>query len=183
MVTFNDIAELFPNVPDIAAAAGTAGLLRVSYPPDSQTATNPVLVSARAYDDRSTTTGGTAGTALSSFAAADAITVGDAPIVIPGAELDDLFRTNVGFFALDDESTVVKVTAVDKDGNVVGEVPAIPLNGASGPWAQLPVSLIPNIPSEPFSLWVEVLSGGRIGTYAINIDQKSSDTTFIKGTR
>jgi PKD repeat protein len=185
LISFDDIAEIFPNVPEIAAGTGTAGLLKVSYAADAETAIAPLLVSARAYDDRSATTGGTAGTALSSYSSVDAIGFGDAPIVIPGAETNDRFRTNVGVFALDDEVTVVKVTAVDKDGLVVGVADGIALNnpGETGPWGQFSISQIPNLPDEPVSLRVEVAFGGRIGAYAINIDQKSADTTFIKGTR
>jgi PKD repeat protein len=185
LLSFDDIAEIFPLVPEIAAQAGTAGLLKISYAADAETPTQALLVSARAYDDRSATTGGTAGTALSSYSSGDAIGFGDVPIVIPGAETNDRFRTNAGVFALDDEVTVVKVTAVDKDGLVVGVMDGIALNnpGSSGPWVQFPISLIQNLPVEPVSLRVEVAFGGRVGAYAINIDQKSSDTTFIKGTR
>jgi PKD repeat protein len=185
LLSFDDISEIFPNVPEIAVETGTAGLLKISYAADAETPTRPVLVSARSYDDRSTTTGGTAGTALSSYSGADATAAGEAPIVIPGAETNDRFRTNVGIFALDDETTTILVTAVDKDGNVVGTAPPSALNipGQTGPWLQFPIALIPGLPAEPVSLRVEVTGGGRIGAYAINIDQKSADTTFIKGTR
>ena len=184
LLSFDDIAQIFPDVPEIAEGTGTAGLLKVTYAADAETSTAPLLVSARAYDDRSTTTGGTAGTALSSFSGGDSIGVGDAPIVIPGAETNDRFRTNVGIFALDDEVTGVLVTAVDKDGNVVGSAGGALNNpGQAGPWLQFPIASIPGLPAEPVSLRVEVTSGGRIGAYAINIDQKSADTTFIKGTR
>jgi hypothetical protein len=184
LLSFDDISEIFPNVPEIAAEAGTAGLLRITYPADAETTTAPVLVSARAYDDRSTTTGGTAGTTLVSYSGGDAVAYGEEALVIPGAESNDRFRTNVGIFALDDEETNVDVTAVDKDGNVVGALQGFALNqaGLNGPWRQFPVSLIPNIPAEPVSLRVVVTRGGRVGAYAINIDQKSSDTTFIKAT-
>ncbi len=77
LISFDDIAQIFPTVPEIADATGTAGLLKVSYAADAETSTAPLLVSARAYDDRTATSGGTAGTALSSFSGGDAIAVGD----------------------------------------------------------------------------------------------------------
>jgi hypothetical protein len=187
LLSFDDISELYPDVPEIATATSTSGLLRVTYTADADAAVHPVYVSARSYDDRSLTSGGTAGTALASFAAGDAIGFGDAPMVIPGIEQSERFRTNVGMFALDPVLTIVKVSAVDKDGNVIGAVEGVPLNNndplaPSGPWSQFPITAISGLPTEAFSLRVEVKQGGRVGAYAINIDQKSLDTTFIKGT-
>ncbi|MGE5276270.1 MAG: hypothetical protein ACM3SU_04690, partial [Acidobacteriota bacterium] len=182
LLSFDDVSELFPTVAEVTDT-GTSGLLRVTYPADAETPTNPVYVSARSYDDRSTTTGGTAGTALSTYVAGDSIAPGDAPIVLPGAEQDDLFRTNIGVFALDDGPAGALVWAVDKDGNAIGSPIGIALNqGGGSAWSQFPISVIPNLPAEPFSVRVQSLQG-RIGAYAFNIDQKSLDTTFIKGTR
>ena len=185
LLFFNDISELYPGVPEIATETGTSGMLRVTYPADAETTTNPVYVNARSYDDRSQTTGGTAGTALPSYAAADAIAYGDDALVIPGAEQSDRFRTNVGLFAVDGSLTIANVWAVDKDGSAIGSPITIALNqdGISGPWSQFPLSVIPDLPADPVSLRVQVVQGGRVAAYAINVDQKSSDTTFVKGAR
>ena len=181
--SFDDISQLYPNVPEIATATGTSGLLRVSYPADGEESSKPLYVNARSYDDRSSTTGGTAGTALSVYAAADAIGPSDPPLVISGIEVDDRFRTNVGLFAIDDSLTTAKVTAIDKDGNVIGIVDGIALNNGtvSGPWSQFPISVLSGLPADPFSLEIEVTQG-HAAAYAINVDQKSSDTTFIRAT-
>ena len=184
MLSYDDLTDVFPDVADIAQT-GNSGLIRVTYPADADTATNPVYVSSRAYDDRSQTTGGTAGSALSTYAAVDAIASGDSSLVIPGAEQDDAFRTNVGLFALDDTLTIANVTAVDDGGNVVGGPFGVALNqdGVSGPWSQFPISAaFSSLPAGVFSLRVDVVQGGRAGAYIINIDQKSLDTTFVKGT-
>jgi len=183
LASFDDISQLYPNVPEIATATGTSGLLRVSYAADGEESSKPLYVNARSYDDRSSTTGGTAGTALSIYAAADAIGPSDPPLVISGIEVDDRFRTNVGLFAIDDSLTIAKVTAIDKDGNVIGVVDGIALNNGtvSGPWSQFPISVLSGLPADPFSLEVEVTQG-HAAAYAINVDQKSSDTTFIRAT-
>lgn len=182
LLSFDDVSEVFPSVAEVTGS-GTSGLLRVTYPADAETPTDPIYVSARSYDDRRATTGGTAGTALSTYAAGDAVGVADASIVIPGAEQDDRFRTNVGVFALDDGPAGALVWAVDKDGHAIGDPIGIALNqGDAGPWSQFPISVIPNLPVEPFSVRVQALAG-RVGAYAFNIDRKSLDTTFIKATR
>lgn len=182
LLSFDDVSELFPNVAEVTGS-GTSGLLRVTYPADGETPTNPVYVSARSFDDRSATTGGTSGTALSTYAAGDAVAADGTVLVIPGAEQDDRFRTNVGVFTLDDGPAGALVWAVDKDGNAIGSPIGIALNqSGSGPWSQFPISAIPNLPAEPFSVRVQSL-GGRVSAYAFNIDQKSLDTTFIKATQ
>jgi PKD repeat protein len=183
LASFDDISQLYPNVPEIATATGTSGLLRVSYSADGEESSKPLYVNARSYDDRSSTTGGTAGTALSVYAAGDAIGPSDPPLVISGIEVDDRFRTNVGLFAIDDSLATAKVTAIDKDGNVIGIVDGIALNNGSvsGPWSQFPITVLSGLPTDPFSLEIEVTQG-HAAAYAINVDQKSSDTTFIRAT-
>ena len=181
LVSFDDISQLYPNVPEIATETGTSGLLRVHYAADGEESSKPLYVNARSYDDRSSTTGGTAGTALTVYAASDAIGPSDPPLVLTAVEVNDRFRTNVGVFAVDDSLAIAKVTAIDKDGNVLGVVDGIALNntGVSGPWSQFPISVLSGLPTDPVSLLVEVTQGHAVA-YAINVDQKSSDTTFIR---
>ncbi|HEY7114307.1 MAG TPA: PKD domain-containing protein [Thermoanaerobaculia bacterium] len=183
LASFDDISQLYPNVPEIATETGTSGLLRVHYAADGEESSKPVYVNARSYDDRSSTTGGTAGTALAVYAASDAIGPGDSPLVITAVEVSDRFRTNVGVFAVDDSLAIAKITALDKDGNVLGVVDGVALNntGVSGPWSQFPISVLSGLPTDPVSLRVEVKQG-RAVAYAINVDQKSQDTTFIRAT-
>ncbi|HTO88848.1 MAG TPA: PKD domain-containing protein [Thermoanaerobaculia bacterium] len=180
MVFAEDIANAFPGASDMTADAGTAGLLRISHPVDSDSETNPVLVAARNYDDRSASGGGTAGTAIAVFAVPDAVGPGGGSLWIPGAVQNDAFRTNVGFFALDDVVTRVKVTAIDKSGNEVGYRDDIALNIDGAHFAQIGLTAIPNVPTDPVTLRIEVAEGGRVGAYATNVDLTSLDTAQIK---
>jgi hypothetical protein len=104
------------------------------------------------------------------------------PLVLPGAQQNLRFRTNIGFFALGDLPTPVRVTAVKQDGATAGALDFV-LNetGRNGHYAQLPMSAIPGIVGEPMTIRVEVLGGSRIGAYVVTVDQISSDTVFVQG--
>ena len=85
LLSVDDIAELFPDVPDLTAPAGTAGVLQISHPADADSSTLPVYVSARNFDDRRLALGGTAGTQIVVYSSGQAVAPGAKTIVIAGA--------------------------------------------------------------------------------------------------
>ncbi|HSD71525.1 MAG TPA: hypothetical protein VLE54_01980, partial [Thermoanaerobaculia bacterium] len=157
----------------------TQGVLRISYRAAPDSATAPLLIGGRIYDDRGSA--GTAGMQLFVYSNAESVAPGS-PLVLPGAQQNLRFRTNIGFFAMGDQPTPVRVTAVRQDGTAAGSLDFI-LNdtGRSGHYAQLPMSAIPGIAGEPMTIRVEVLNGSRIGAYVVTVDQISSDTVFVQG--
>ena len=157
----------------------TLGLLRIYYRAASDSATAPLLIGGRIYDDRGTA--GTAGMQLFVYSNGESVAPGS-PLVLPGAQQNLRFRTNIGFFAMGDSPTRVRVTAVKQDGSVAGVFDFV-LNDPtrSGHYAQLPMSAIPGIVGDPMTIRVEVLEGSRVGAYVVTVDQISSDTVFIQG--
>jgi len=157
----------------------TLGLLRISYRASSDSATAPLLIGGRIYDDRGAE--GTAGMQLFVYSNGESVAPGS-PLVLPGAQQNLRFRTNIGFFAMGDLPTRVRVTAVKQDGSAGGVFDFV-LNDASrsGHYVQLPMSAIPGIVGEPMTIRVEVLEGSRVGAYVVTVDQISSDTIFVQG--
>jgi hypothetical protein len=157
----------------------TQGVLRISYRAASDSAAAPLLIGGRIYDDRGSA--GTAGMQLFVYSNGESVAPGS-PLVLPGAQQNLRFRTNIGFFALGDLPTPVRVTAVKQDGATAGALDFV-LNetGRNGHYAQLPMSAIPGIVGEPMTIRVEVLGGSRIGAYVVTVDQISSDTVFVQG--
>jgi hypothetical protein len=157
----------------------TQGVLRISYRAASDSATAPLLIGGRIYDDRGSA--GTAGMQLFVYSNAESVEPGS-PLVLPGAQQNLRFRTNIGFFALGDLPTPVRVTAVKQDGTVAGTLDfSLNSPGQNGHFAQLPMLNIPGIVGEPMTIRVEVLGGSRVGAYVVTVDQISSDTVFVQG--
>ena len=78
---------------------------------------------------------------------------------------------------------MINVSAIDKEGNTFGTPVNLALNqaGVSGHLQQFGMNAFAGLPAEPVSLRVEVVRGGRVGAYAVNVDLKSLDLTFIQG--
>jgi hypothetical protein len=157
----------------------TLGLLRIYYLAASDSATAPLLIGGRIYDDRGAA--GTAGMQLFVYSNGESVSPGS-PLVLPGAQQNLRFRTNIGVFAMGDALSRVRVTAVKEDGSEAGRFDFV-LNDStrSGHYVQLPMSAIPGIVGEPMTIRVEVLEGSRVGAYVVTVDQISSDTVFVQG--
>jgi hypothetical protein len=157
----------------------TLGLLRISYRAASDSSTAPLLIGGRIYDDRGVA--GTAGMQLFVYSNGESVAVGS-PLVLPGAQQNLRFRTNIGFFSMGDLPTRVRVTAVKPDGTEGGRFEFI-LNDStrSGHYVQVPMSAIPGIVGDPMTIKVEVLDGSRVGAYVVTVDQISSDSIFVQG--
>jgi PKD repeat protein len=157
----------------------TLGVLRIYYPAAADSATAPLLIGGRIYDDRGSA--GTAGMQLFVYSNGESVAPGN-PLVLPGAQQNLRFRTNIGFFAMGEAPTTVRVTAVKQDGTIAGTYDFMLNDGSrTGHYAQLPMSAIPGIVGEPMTIRVEVLDGSRIGAYVVTVDQISSDTIFVQG--
>ncbi|MDQ5859130.1 MAG: PKD domain-containing protein, partial [Acidobacteriota bacterium] len=157
----------------------TLGLLRISYRAAADSTANPLLIGGRIYDDRGAA--GTAGMQLFVYSNGESVSPGS-PLVLPGAQQNLRFRTNIGFFSMGDLPTRVRVSGVKMDGTVAGTFEFL-LNDASrsGHYVQLPMSAIPGVVGEPMTIKVEVLEGSRVGAYVVTVDQISSDTVFVQG--
>ncbi len=73
----------------------TLGLLRISYRAATDSSTAPLLIGGRIYDDRGAS--GTAGMQLFVYSNGESVSPGS-PLVLPGAQQNLRFRTNIGFF-------------------------------------------------------------------------------------
>jgi hypothetical protein len=157
----------------------TLGLLRISYRAASDSSTAPLLIGGRIYDDRGNA--GTAGMQLFVYSNGESVAVGS-PLVLPGAQQNLRFRTNIGFFAMGDLPTRVRVTAVKPDGVAAGTFDFV-LNdsGHWGHFVQMSMAQIPGIVGDPMTIKVEVLEGSRVGAYVVTVDQISSDSIFVQG--
>ena len=165
--------------------SGTAiGLLHVSYTAPTDIATAPLKTGGRIYADLST---GTAGMQLSTYSSAQSVAPGAGALVMPGAQTNLRFRTNIGIFTLGDLPTQVLITAINQDGSNGGTF-QFELNnpGHSGAFAQVPMIsgtnvTFPNITGDPLTIKVQALSGSPVGAYIATLDNISADTVFIQG--
>jgi hypothetical protein len=168
--------------PDDLKTGTILGLLKVSYnvPLDGV----PIIVGGRIYADLST---GTAGMQLSTYTSAESVAPGgDAVLVMPGAQTNLRFRTNIGIFAQGDEPTPVEIKAIKQDGTEAATF-HYTLNdpGQTGVFAQIPITeqTFPGIDGNAMTIKVRSLSGSPVGSYVVTVDQISTDTVFIQGKR
>jgi hypothetical protein len=156
-------------------------LVRVFYRAAADSATAPLLIGGRIYDDRGSA--GTAGMQLFVYSNGESVEPGS-PLVLPGAQQNLRFRTNIGLFALGDAPTRVRVTAIQESGAPAASQEFV-LNGQYGHYVQLRmVDFLQGVPaftSETLTIRVEVLEGSRVGAYVVTVDQISSDTVFVQG--
>jgi hypothetical protein len=167
----------------------TFGVITLAYREFAPSENAPFSIVARNYDDQPS---GTAGTQLSVFSRRDGVSLGEAPLVLSGAEedsgADPRLRSVIGAFAMDDVQTRVRVTLVRKDGTVVGDTShdfVLNQPGGLGHLGQIFMSntdVLPDIVrDEPMSIRAEVLEGGRAGVYLVTVDTHTRDTSFSPG--
>ena len=179
--SMDDIVGTFLNQSsaDDLTVGTVLGLLKVSYQAPTDVASAPLIIGGRIYADLST---GTAGMQLSTYSAAQTVAAGTAILVMPGAQTNLRFRTNVGIFAAGDLPTAVLISAFHKDGTKAGEF-AYTLNdpGKTGAFAQIPMTALPGIDGDAMAITVQSVSGSAVGAYIVTVDQISADTVFIQG--
>lgn len=185
-ISIDDVVGNFLNDGSpIDLTTGTAlGLLHVYYTAPTDIATAPLKIGGRIYADLPT---GTAGMQLSTYTGPQSIAPNAGSLVMPGAQTNLRFRTNIGIFTLGDLPTNVLITAINQDGTVGGTF-QYQLNnpGHSGAFAQIPMisgasGTFPNITGDPLAIKVQALDGSPVGAYIVTVDQISADTVFIQG--
>jgi hypothetical protein len=111
--------------------------------------------------------------------------------VIPGAEDSERFYSVLGLFSLDATLTTGRISAVGADGKEIGFY-EFELNKANGfgHFGQVFLRDLKDpaspgspatIPATPVTIRVTVTQGGRVGGYAVTVDLKTNDLTFIQG--
>jgi hypothetical protein len=180
-VSIDDFVGTFLNTAsDTDLTTGTAfGVLLISSLAPADIATAPLVIGGRIYADLST---GSAGMQLSTYSDAQTVGAGHGSLVMPGAQTNLRFRSNIGIFATSLEPTTVHITAVKQDGTTAGTFDYV-LNdpGHTGAFAQVPMTAIPGIDGNPTTMKVQSLSGGAVGAYIVTVDQISADTVFVQG--
>jgi hypothetical protein len=159
---------------------GTAlGLLKVSYQAPTDVASAPLIIGGRIYADLAS---GSAGMQLSTYSAAQTVAAGGRVLVMPGAQTNLRFRSNIGIFAAGDLPTTVRISAVRQDGVVTSTFDYVLNNpGQSGAFAQIPMTALSEIDGNPMTMRVQSLSGSAVGAYVVTVDEISADTMFIQG--
>ena len=179
LLNYDDVVSaLMSRDTRVDLSGSNAGILRVFYPQDDESATRPLVIGSRNYDDEPT---GTAGSQLAVYTGAQA---GGASkdLFLTGVEDSARYSSRIGVFALDPGHVTGRVVAVAPDGSEVGSV-GFELGGSSPRYGQISLT-DPNMhftnPGKPVSIRFEQLSGGRVGAYAFTVDKVTLDTNFIQ---
>lgn len=182
--SIDDFVGTFLNpMSDVDLTTGTVlGVLHISSLAPADIATAPLIVGGRIYADLST---GTAGMQLSTYSDAQTVTMNHGSLVMPGAQTNLRYRSNVGVFATSSAPTTVRITAYKQDGNEASHFDYV-LNspGVSGAFAQVPLTTpapFAALVGDPMTIKVQSLDGGGIGAYVVVLDNISKDTVFILG--
>lgn len=155
------------------------GLLKVYYFAPTDIVTAPLIIGGRIYADLPT---GTAGMQLAVYTQSQSVSPGSAVLIMPGAQSNLRFRTNIGLFTLGDLPTIARISAVRQDGTVMSTYDYQLNNpGQTGAFAQIPMTALPSIDGNPMTIKVQSVSGSPVGAYIVTVDQISSDTVFIQG--
>ena len=191
LLTFDDVVDSLMKQDTSADLTGdTAGILRILHFEDADATTNPLVISSRNYDDPSDGTG-TAGTQLGVYSSAQTTIPSGSPLVIPGAENSERFYSVIGLFSPDAAPTTGRISAVGADGKEIGFYD-FELNKTDGfgRFGQIFLTSLKDpsnpdspatIPATPVTIRVKVTTGGRVGGYAVTVDLKTNDLTFIQG--
>jgi hypothetical protein len=156
-----------------------AGILRVYYPADDESATRPLVIGSRNYSDLGSA--GTAGSQLALYTPAQAAGPGQ-NLYLSGAEDSDRYGSRIGVFAIDPGPVTFRIVAVDPSGNEVGSLVA-QLGGSGVHWGQLDLNNSDfnfRNPGKPVSIRIDQISGGRVAAYAFTVDKVTLDTNFIQ---
>ncbi|HLN59316.1 MAG TPA: PKD domain-containing protein [Thermoanaerobaculia bacterium] len=172
------VAVLSARDPRVDLSGSNAGILRIFYPEDDESATRPLIIGSRNYNDDPT---GTAGSQLSVYTGAQAGRASQ-DLFLTGVEDSDRYASRIGVFALDAGPVTGRIVVVAPDGSEVGSA-GFSLGGSSPHYGQIALT-DPNLhftnPGKPVSVRFEQLSGGRVGAYAFTVDKVTLDTNFIQ---
>jgi PKD repeat protein len=180
LLTYDDVvAALLAKDTRVDLSGSNAGILRIFYPEDDDSATHPLVIGSRNYNDDPA---GTAGSQLAVYTGAQAGSASQ-DLSLTGVEESDRYSSRIGVFAMDPGPVTGRIVVVAPDGSEVGSV-GFTLGGSSPHYGQLSLT-DPNMnfnnPGKPVSIRFEKLSGGRVGAYAFTVDKVTLDTNFIQG--
>ena len=179
-ISIDDFVGTYLNqASDTDLTVGTVlGLLKISTVAPTDVATAPLILGGRIYADLST---GTAGMQLATYSNAET-TAHLGTLVMPGAQTNLRYRTNIGIFATTSQSTLARITAVRQDGSVTSTFDYQLNNpGHTGAFAQIPMTALDGIDGNPTTIKVQSVAGGPVGAYTVTVDQISADTVFVQG--
>ncbi len=180
LLTYDDvIAALMARDTRVDLSGSNAGILRVFYPEDDDSATPPLVIGSRNYDDEPT---GTAGSQLAVYTSAQA---GGASqdLFLTGVEDSARYASRIGVFTMDPGPVTGRIVVIAPDGSQVGSV-GFTLGGSSPRYGQISLTdsnMNFTNPGKPVSIRFEQLRGGRVGAYAFTVDKVTLDTNFIQG--
>lgn len=179
-ISIDDFVGTFLNqASETDLTAGTVlGLLKISTVAPTDVATAPLILGGRIYADLST---GTAGMQLATYSNAET-SAHLGTLVMPGAQTNLRYRTNIGIFATTSQSTLARITAVRQDGTVASTFDYQLNNpGHTGAFAQIPMTALDGVDGNPTTIKVQSVAGGPVGAYTVTVDQISADTVFVQG--
>jgi hypothetical protein len=178
LLTYDDvIGTLMSQDASVNLTGSNSGILRIYYPEDAESATRPLIIGSRNYDDQTT---GTAGSQLALYTRGQTAIDGQ-KLVLSGAVENDRYTSKIGVFTVDPGQVSFRVVAVAPDGSEVGSL-VTALGGAGPHWGQVSLANLPNFvnPGVPISIRIDQISGGRVAGYAFTVDKATLDTNFIQ---
>jgi hypothetical protein len=179
LLTYDDVVTaLLARDTRVDLSGSNAGILRIFYPEDDESATRPLIIGSRNYDDEPT---GTAGSQLAVYTGAQ---TGSASrdLFLTGVEDSARYASRIGVFALDPGRVTGRIVVVGPDGSQVGSK-SFGLGGSDPRFGQISLTdsdVNFTNPGKPVSIRFEQLSGGRVGAYAFTVDKVTLDTNFIQ---
>jgi hypothetical protein len=177
LLTYDDvIATLMSQDATVDLTGSNSGYLRIYYPADAESATRPLIIGSRNFDDQTT---GTSGSQLALFTHNQAAKTGQ-KLVLSGAQETAQYSTKIGIFLMDPDPVTLRIAAVGADGTEIGSL--VTGLGSGAHWGQLSLTDIPNFanPGVPVSIKIDSINGGWVGAYAFTVDKATLDTTFIQ---
>ena len=179
LLTYDDvIGSLMSQDTSVNLTGTNSGFLRIYYPEDSDSATRPIIIGSRNYDDQTT---GTAGSQLAVFTHNQAANTSQR-LVLSGAQESAQYTTKIGVFLMDPGPVSFRVLAIAPDGSQIGSL-VTTLGGTGVPhWGQISLHDLPGFvnPNVPVSIQIDQVNGGRLSGYAFTVDLTTLDTTFIQ---
>jgi hypothetical protein len=180
LLTWDDVVgKLLATDTRVDLSGDTAGILRVFYPADDESATHPLVIGSRNYNDEGSA--GTAGSQLALYTPAQAAGSGQ-KLYLSGAEDSARYGSRIGIFAIDPGPVSFRIVALDPVGNEVGSL-VTQLGGSGVHWGQLDLNNSDfhfQNPGKPVSIRVDQITGGRVAAYAFTVDKVTLDTNFIQ---
>jgi PKD repeat protein len=180
LLTYDDVVDaLLKRDTTVDLSGSNAGILRIFYPEDDESAARPLIIGSRNYNDDPT---GTAGSQLSVYTNAQAGSA-SRDLFLTGVEESSRYSSRIGVFAMDPGPVTGRIVAVAPDGSEVGSA-GFTLGGTSPHYGQISLTdsnMNFTNPGKPVSIRFEQLNGGRIGAYAFTVDKVTLDTNFIQG--